>query len=267
MFLFNMEQLSVYNSINFSYAAMWSYGAYANVTAVSTVINSFLCPSDANVDKGGPPIQGVAGPAGWGGSLTYPPNINSYRGSVGTTTSIYNGPPNTGYACCQPDPLNIAGGMPFGKPNSTGMFVYWLSYGIQDCTDGSSNTVLFAEAMVGDPTGNPMTSSYLRSNNGVTGVTTAAGAELNDASSVSYLGVIVPAINACTTAYKANTNVSVVVGNRWAWGAVGQTLFNTVVPPNGAPWNNCRDQCTAAAPTTHSSPLLRAIILAVPTCS
>ncbi len=41
-----------------------------------------------------------------------------------------------------------------------------------------------------------------------------------------------PAINACTTAYKAGagtgTNISNANGNRWGWGAMSMTLFNTV---------------------------------------
>src|SRR5262249_24535967 len=36
--------------------------------------------------------------------------------------------------------------------------------------------------------------------------------------------------------------------NRWAWGAVGMALFNTVVVPNGAPWNDCKDQCPGCSP-------------------
>ena len=37
--------------------------------------------------QGGPPVRPGYG-HGWG-NTTYPPNINSYRGSIGTTTSIY----------------------------------------------------------------------------------------------------------------------------------------------------------------------------------
>ena len=31
-------------------------------------------------------------------------------------------------------------------------------------------------------------------------------------------------------------------------GAVGITLFNAVVTPNGAPWNACRDGCLGCSP-------------------
>ena len=127
------------------------------------------------------------------------------------------------------------------------MFTYWNSYGIRDCTDGTSNTIIFAESLVGDASN----VNVNRRNNAVTGVTSANGAEAHDASALSYTNVIIPALNACTTAYKSGTNVSATIGNRWGWGSVGHTLFNTVVTPNSknAPWNACDDQCPGCGPS------------------
>ena len=35
---------------------------------------------------------------------------------------------------------------------STGLFTFQASYGLSNCTDGSSNTIAFAEAAVGSQT-------------------------------------------------------------------------------------------------------------------
>jgi hypothetical protein len=114
-----------------------------------------MCPSDTEVDKGGPPPASVSAVKGWGGNSTYGPNINSYRGSIGTTTSVggwSNNANGVGYACNQPNPYGFSGqgGSTGYVPFSTGMFCYWVCFGISDATDGTSNTIAYAESLVGD---------------------------------------------------------------------------------------------------------------------
>ncbi len=261
MMLGYMEQSPVYNAINFYYCGGYGTGCYVNLTSWNTVIPSFMCPSDTQVDKGGPPTSAMATVQAWG-QTTYPPNTNSYRGSLGTTTSIYNWA--TGYACCSPDPFNLQGGPSVIPPFSTGLFVYWYAYGLQDCTDGLSNTIAYAESLVGDAGNNAAVYAANR-NNSIMGVTGASGAEVADAYAVSYQGVIMPAVQACTVAYRSGIGtgtpsvgtLSNQNGNRWGWGAAAQTLFNTVVTPNSklAPWNSCSDQCSGcgAADTVFSN--------------
>jgi prepilin-type N-terminal cleavage/methylation domain-containing protein/prepilin-type processing-associated H-X9-DG protein len=241
MLLPYMEQTPMYNAINFSFCGGYGNAKYINSTAWTAKIANFMCPSDANVGKG-------SVPAGTG-----LPNTNNYRASIGTTTAV--GWTNAaapiqgaGYASCSPDPFNKNGNTPPGNPGcspyATGLFAYWISYGIADCTDGTSNTVAYSESLVGDQTG-----SISRNNNSVTGVTGAAFMEWMDISGAPMTS-ITQALNACSLAYSSGTNISTANGNRWGWGAATMSMFHTIVPPNSKQykWNSCRDGCGGCGP-------------------
>jgi prepilin-type N-terminal cleavage/methylation domain-containing protein/prepilin-type processing-associated H-X9-DG protein len=239
MLLPYMEQTPVYNAINFMFCGGYDYGQQCNGTSWTTIINSYLCPSDGNAGNGKP---------GFG---TGTPNINSYRGSVGTTSLAGWGNVNgsgsqqgPGYSACSPDVLNIAGGTPGCQPQSTGLFTYWFSYGLRDCTDGTSNTVAYSESLVGEPS-----SSVTKRSNSVTGVGGAASADNYDASSIPQ-NTLVAALQACSTAYQSGSNISNADGSRWGWGAVSMSLFQTIVPPNSTQykWNSCRSSCGGCGP-------------------
>jgi prepilin-type N-terminal cleavage/methylation domain-containing protein/prepilin-type processing-associated H-X9-DG protein len=242
MMLPYLEQGPVYNAINFAYCGGYNYGQVSNGTAWSSIVASYLCPSDNNAGAGGMPAPG-----------TNPPNTNSYRASVGTTSlpGWNNGP---GYGGCQPDPLNIAGGTPGCQPFSTGMFCYWFAFGIRDCTDGTSNTVAYSESLVGDPNN----ASVFHRNNSVTGVTAAQIADVQDVSAIPT-ATLTTALQACTAAYRAgatngNTNISNANGSRWGWGALTMSMFHTIVTPNSKqyPWNSCRSSCAGCGPDDSS---------------
>ena len=85
-----------------------------------------MCPSDPYVGQTG---------------------LNNYHACYGTTTDWPSGLDTSPYTSMQ----NADGN------GSTGMFAVWLSYGIANATDGTSNTLFFAEALVGDNQGNEST--------------------------------------------------------------------------------------------------------------
>ncbi len=89
----------------------------------------------------------------------------------------------------------------------------------------------------------------------MTGVSAAAPFDTLDATIHLNNGNLATALQACTAAYKAGgKNVVNDSGVRWAWGAVGMTLFQTIVPPNSTQyaWNSCRSGCPQCSPDDSS---------------
>ncbi len=212
MMLPYMEQTAIYNAINFTYLGGYDVAGAINSTAWNSKIKSMLCPSDGN--------------AGTTGTV-------SYRGSIGTTT----------------DPGQYWG-WSTGTSNSTGVFAYMNNYGVQDLLDGTSNTVAFSETLVGDPVTSPGKRSI-----SVTGVSGAVIGRYADAWQSSTIPMtpgpnVLNALQACTTAFRSGSNLSNATAQRWGWGSMTMTLFNTIVPPNSKqyPWNSCRDGCGGCGP-------------------
>jgi prepilin-type N-terminal cleavage/methylation domain-containing protein/prepilin-type processing-associated H-X9-DG protein len=146
---------------------------------------------------------------------------NSYYGSMGTTIGY-----NT-------------------QTSSNGLFAETVGHSIRDVIDGSTNTVAFSEALVGD-----LTSSALPLKKRGHGILNAGGSQswgVNDVS--TNFNNIMSIFNQCNSAWASN-NVQnyggyMSSGQYWTWGTPGMTLFQTVVPPNSSQytWNTCRQDC------------------------
>ena len=203
-----IEQTSLYNSINFSIDPLVQGPlSQANTTGFYTKLNVYLCPSDPNAGK---------------------QMFCSYAACEGTATDDGNAGPN---------------GTGPGGSISSGMFTYMRVYGIRDCTDGTSQTVAFAENL----TGAAPLSSNSNFGNGVVGVN---GVQVSD-SSQNQIGVLA-ALQACNQAWvgsgpNSTANISANKGQFWGWGAEAMTLFSTIVPPisrgSQYQWNSCRFGC------------------------
>ena len=115
----NLEQGSIYNSLNQSYFACCKTNTQVNTTAVCATINTFLCPSDSN--DPGFTINGVKT-----GSTNYPNNM-------GLCYSLNGG---------QVDGPSVRMGDTTPKPMIT----------LASVTDGTSNTAMWSEWLKGKNT-------------------------------------------------------------------------------------------------------------------
>ena len=220
------EQGPLYNAINFSWGPLATGTTTSdgtggiNTTATHTLITSFVCPSD--------PFAG-------GGQQ----NINNYASCFGTTGlplyivnwSAPGGPP---YYNQQPS-------------GSTGMFTFAIPYGVRHCTDGTSNTVAYAEWLVGDGRGvvlggaNPP--SRYRGNlmSGVASVGVDPGT-IYDAFS-NPQDILLNLQNCATQFQTTTTGITDLKGWRWGLGASGYSMFNVLQTPNDHqyPIGGCRE--------------------------
>jgi prepilin-type N-terminal cleavage/methylation domain-containing protein/prepilin-type processing-associated H-X9-DG protein len=207
-----LGEMPLYNSINFTFGVdtynTGSNSAVDNFTSLNTKVTEFLCPSDPMANNG----QVVSG--------NYYRCTNSYYASVGTTTNFTNaGDPNISTLANYP---------------TTGLFGYQVGYSIAACIDGTSNTIAFSEATLGNPAGVAGSRDI-----GLVSVNIPATALLYDAS--SNPAATAAGLAACTNAWNTfQGTVKDIRGFAWGYGNLGFTMFNTVVVPNqAAGWTYC----------------------------
>jgi len=210
MLLPYLEQAPLFAAANFNWACCFD-GPDAdaiNSTVYLTRIGPFLCPSDGNA--------GVE-------------NINSYVGCLGSSTRQY------------PDDGRTNGVFQVYDGNG-----HTSSVTFTQLTDGTSGTIAFSEALVGD---------YDRTNtyrgNGMTGVPRDRNFQQFDPrANVAAIEMGLQACNdfwhggaiaACPGGNCNRSGLKQYEGQLWALGERGYTLFNSIVPPNSPkyPWRSC----------------------------
>jgi prepilin-type N-terminal cleavage/methylation domain-containing protein/prepilin-type processing-associated H-X9-DG protein len=221
MLLGNLEQTAAYNACNFSLGNNMpnSYGWYANSTVNNTRLSVYLCPSDANAGS-----LALLRPADGRMDVL---DVN-YVASAGTTT---NSPNNTA-------PTNA-----WATQGSTGLFWWYISYGLRDILDGSSNTVAWSEALVsnGGSNSTPSSISNTYPGNSLTGVAGAGGTAQQYDAKLNPAGILA-GLHACNVAWQSKAGINSLRGIFWEVGSVGMTMFNTIVPPSSTQyrWGACR---------------------------
>jgi prepilin-type N-terminal cleavage/methylation domain-containing protein/prepilin-type processing-associated H-X9-DG protein len=224
MLLPYLDQSPIYGALNFNFGAEYDLGM--NSTGVLTIVATFLCPSDPNADKR--------------------INTNNYYGCMGTTTDYMFTPGVPGGANWMGTTPNVT------FTGTTGVFAQAISYGVDHCLDGTSNTIAFAEGLMGDglatsPWGpiHAPPSKY-------------RGNMVFNADPVDDLNrphdafqnptIVLTMLQACNTMFQTtSTYIGDAHGYRWAMGTTGYTLFHTIQTPNDPhfPFSACRLDGTA----------------------
>lgn len=192
-----MDQGALYNRLDFSLAPNQG----ANDTTKRATVPGFLCPSDLNQIPNG-------------GGYNLGPG-NNYMMSAGPSMYWF------GFA-----PSAVTTTIP-NMDHQVGMYNYRRTVSMRDLTDGSSNVIAASELVKGDGE-NTATSVSI-------GDTLRAVGTAGAALSFPTQATVDAWSAACQAAYTTPSTANPPrgdTGSNWAYGNIGLTVFNTILPPN-----------------------------------
>jgi prepilin-type N-terminal cleavage/methylation domain-containing protein/prepilin-type processing-associated H-X9-DG protein len=186
-----MEGQPLYNAANFNLVCCWSDAWQANSTVTVAVISNFICPSDGLSPV---PTQNDI----WTGET------NNYHASAGPATDFYN---------------------------PSGLFAEAdICYGVQACTDGTSNTIAFGEALVGS---NNQQQVRFRSGPVLSDASALCGKSWCGVTNVSaFYNQVLADFKTCENGWVTEKGKVNQKGFRWCENLSGFSLINTVMPPS-----------------------------------
>jgi prepilin-type processing-associated H-X9-DG protein len=214
-------QQPLYNAANFNLACYNDNygGGVVNWTVSTTRLSVFLCPSCPPPSY--PPLPSYL--AGY----TAVAAGNNYLASLGSSFEFMH---NTNSAL-----ETVTSG---GPPNGVFQGVGGGPIGIAHIPDGTSNTIAFFETKVGSGDHNLFSADtdMVFFGSPPAGVTRNTPTMSMPAGSVNFLAWA----QQCTAALKTapHPGNAVTLGQNWAYGLVGLTLGNTLLPPNSK-YTNC----------------------------
>jgi prepilin-type N-terminal cleavage/methylation domain-containing protein/prepilin-type processing-associated H-X9-DG protein len=199
----NMEQQQIYNAINFDVLAV--VGAVANHTVISSTGTLVRVATFLCPSDSSPFLAGT-----------------NYNCSLGPQFNMWS-------------PITSSAGA------GVGMFAHRAAFGLQDCPDGSSNTIAFGEAIMGDNSAAQRSNAeYYNCVAWPSGTNTGRGSGADHVMPLPVaVGFLRTYITSCNTARQTIASENNDRNARWAAGRVGIGPLATMLLPPNSPNSDC----------------------------